>query len=159
MIEPVDEVLNFFNSFLNQTKSINFYQSFIQDSKNFISAINWSEDYWIFFILFFHFIFFLIGFKTRKNINLQATFLILNTILIFFSENLNSILSLNFKIFSTQNYFDKTGVFIGIFFSGPLIFISIFIIISTLKQVSNLLIKVKRNQLKREQVVEEKKKK
>jgi transmembrane protein 18 len=146
----MDQAVEFFASFLNQTKSVNYHDSFLNSTYEFISVINWKQDIWISILLLIHLILFLFVFLNRNNHNLQFIILIFITILILNSENLNTLLSKNHESFSSQNYFDKSGIFIGIFLSGPLILISLFIIVYTLKVVAQLLVTVKKNQIKQE---------
>jgi transmembrane protein 18 len=146
----MDQAVEFFSTFLNQTKSVNYHDSFLNSTYEFISVINWQQDFWISILLLIHLILFIFVFINRNNHNLQFIILIFITILILNSENLNTLLSKNHEKFSSQNYFDKSGIFIGIFLSGPLILISLFIIVYTLKVVAQLLVTVKKNQIKQE---------
>jgi len=46
------------------------------------------------------------------------------------AEKMNRYLGENWKSFASQNYFDRSGVFISVIWSGPLIFISIVSVVS-----------------------------
>jgi Transmembrane protein 18 len=45
------------------------------------------------------------------------------------AERINSFLGKNWKSFSSQNYFDPNGLFISVLWSGPLILITILIVV------------------------------
>lgn len=49
---------------------------------------------------------------------------------VYFAEIINGILSKNWKNFATQNYFDPNGVFLSALWSGPLLVISMIILVS-----------------------------
>ncbi len=89
----------------------------------FIAAINWKEEKWIFFLLAFHIVLLLAVVLTRKRQFIQFMLFVIICSLTAVSEAINSLCSNNWRRFSSQNYFDEHGVFIGIFFSGPLLII------------------------------------
>lgn len=45
------------------------------------------------------------------------------------AESINSFLGKNWKSFSSQNYFDPNGLFISVLWSGPLLLITILIVV------------------------------
>ncbi|RWW44937.1 hypothetical protein BHE74_00049266, partial [Ensete ventricosum] len=49
---------------------------------------------------------------------------------VYFAERINSFLGKNWKSFSSQNYFDPHGVFISVLWSGPLLVLTILIVVS-----------------------------
>jgi hypothetical protein len=49
---------------------------------------------------------------------------------IYFAETINKLAANNWKHFSRQHYFDPQGVFISVVFSGPLIIISLILLVS-----------------------------
>lgn len=51
---------------------------------------------------------------------------------VYLAERLNTVLSENWQSFATQNYFDTHGVFLSVLWSGPLLIISIVILVSAL---------------------------
>jgi hypothetical protein len=55
---------------------------------------------------------------------------------VFLAEKLNAFLGQNWKSFSSQNYFDPQGLFISVMWSGPLLVITILILVSASSAVS-----------------------
>lgn len=49
---------------------------------------------------------------------------------VYFAERINSFLGENWKTFASQNYFDPHGLFISVLWSGPLLLISVVIVVS-----------------------------
>ena len=101
----------------------------IQDTIiGFFHAVNWSET-WILGLLLFHALFFIIAcFWTRGNQSVAITLFAIGFPLVALSKYINEYASLHWKSFSTQNYFDRHGVFISIMLSGPILF-NIFIVL------------------------------
>ena len=50
---------------------------------------------------------------------------------VFLAERINTFLGQNWKSFSSQNYFDPQGLFISVVWSGPLLLITILILVIT----------------------------
>ncbi len=50
-------------------------------------------------------------------------------LLCYFAETLNTLAREHWELFSTQQYFDKTGVFTSLVFSAPLILIALVILV------------------------------
>jgi hypothetical protein len=59
---------------------------------------------------------------------------------------INSFAAKNWKLFSTQNYFDANGIFIGTIFGIPLILMALFILFNGLYRSSQSLIAVKKKE-------------
>lgn len=130
----------------------------------FVAAVNWKEP-WLIGLISFHIIMLLVVLLTRKRFTFQTIIFVFLCVVIRCSEYLNSLCAENWRFFSTQNYFDKHGVFAGIFFAGPLLFIGFVQLVSYAKMIllcsvyhccfqisflfqsSSLLIKVKRMEL------------
>ena len=91
----------------------------------FSSAINWNEDF-LKYMLAFHVSILLFFILTRNNFNAQMILFFLITILVFLSEYVNTWGAEKWRSFSSQNYFDKSGAFIGIFYAAPLLLICTF---------------------------------
>jgi len=49
---------------------------------------------------------------------------------VYLAERLNRIMGKNWKSFSGQNYFDPSGLFMSVLWSGPLLIISMIILVS-----------------------------
>ena len=50
---------------------------------------------------------------------------------VYLAESLNRFLGKNWKSFSSHNYFDPSGLFMSVLWSGPLLVISMIILVST----------------------------
>lgn len=106
----------------------------------FTSAINWNEQ-WIQGLLVFHVVMLTAAIVGRKNLNFQCFLFLIICICVFMSEYINSYGAANWQSFATQNYFDAHGIFIGIMFSGPLLFVGFVQLVNnhiTLKYSSNV---------------------
>ncbi|XP_024638677.1 transmembrane protein 18 isoform X2 [Medicago truncatula] len=78
----------------------------------FFHAIDWKEP-WLLGLLSFYVLLLLVTIISRKNTNFQMCLFLLTLAGVYLAESLNSILGENWKSFSTQNYFDPSGVFIS----------------------------------------------
>ena len=96
--------------------------SFYDHIESFASSITWSER-WIQGVISFHILLLVVILLLRKNLELQFAVFLIICVMIYCSEYLNSLGAIHWKDFSTQNYFDRNGVFMSIFFAGPLLFI------------------------------------
>lgn len=67
------------------------------------------------------------------------------------AEYLNRWGNANWKSFATQDYFDPKGIFVSLMLSGPLLFLSFFMLIAFLREASTLLVQVKKFELKEKQ--------
>ena len=68
---------------------------------------------------------------------------------IYAAERINVWAGQNWRSFSTQNYFDKSGVFIGVVYAAPLLAIMFLQLINAVWLCSSMLIEVKRMEIKR----------
>lgn len=118
-------------------ESANAPQTAMEHWNAFSSAVDWSEN-WIRSLLVFHVVLLLIVVATRKNLDLQTLFFAAICLLVFCSEFLNSYCAQNWASFSKQNYFDSHGVFAGIMYSGPLLLIGLFQLVSNLQLTAQL---------------------
>ena len=64
------------------------------------------------------------------------------------AEYLNGLAARNWRLFSTQNYFDERGIFASALFSAPLLLTAFVILLMTLKSAAGLLVTAKRAELK-----------
>ena len=67
---------------------------------------------------------------------------------VYLAERLNSFMGENWKSFAGQNYFDPQGVFLSVLWSGPLLVISIIILVNTLFSLCQLIVRWKRAELR-----------
>ncbi|GAQ82535.1 hypothetical protein KFL_001140230 [Klebsormidium nitens] len=125
----------------------------------FVHAVDWTEP-WILALICAHMLLFFVAIFTRRRNNLQ--FVLFFTILatIYFAETINKLAGKHWKQFSRQHYFDPQGVFISVIFSGPLILISLILLVNSLYNLTQLIIEVKRAELRvrsKQQAAEDKK--
>jgi hypothetical protein len=139
-----------------ETSMLNLVQQTAQVPKDFSenfaafrAAVDWSDKI-IQCLMFFHLFVFIAFIITRNNLTFQSVLFIVNCILLFFCEKLNSWCRIHWREIGSQNYFDERGVFAGIFFAGPLLFIGFLQLINFLRIAAGDLIKVKRLQLKQQ---------
>merc|ERR1711957_112774 len=64
-------------------------------------------------------------------------------IIVRVAERLDGIGSSRWKDFSTQNYFDKNGVFIGIMVCAPLLLVCLLVLVSIIWEAQQMLMDVK----------------
>ena len=130
-----------------KSKGMKFEQpTFYSNAMGFYHAVNWKER-WIQGILLFHLFMLALFILTRKHHNFQSVLLVAICILVYFAETFNAYGAEHWQSFSTQDYFDKNGVFVSVIFSAPLVTIGFSITLHTIYQSSQLLIKVKRKEL------------
>ena len=84
---------------------------------------------------------------TRKYSTFQFGLIVAICTLIYFAESFNSYGAKNWQAFSTQNYFDKNGVFASVIFSSPLLILGVGIMLNALYETSQMLVTVKRLEL------------
>ena len=70
-------------------------------------------------------------------------------ILVRCSELLNGYAARNWQSFSTQNYFDRQGIFMGIFVCGPLLLDCFIMLTLLIREASQLLVEVKKMEIER----------
>eukprot|EP01038_Epipyxis_sp_PR26KG_P016594 gene16594-22659_t len=109
----------------------------------FSSAINWKEPF-IIGLLSFHIFILIFVIATRSNTDVQAVIFLFICGFVMLLERINTICGVHWRTFSTQNYFDTSGVFAGIMVAAPLILICLFQLVNFLIQTSFALIKAKR---------------
>lgn len=119
----------------------------------FRSAITWSEPFIIGIITFQIVMLFSTLFVTKRcRMGSGLVFLTILAVIVRSAEWLNQYGAKNWESFATQNYFDERGIFISIMMSAPLLFMAFFMLISYLREASSLLVKVKKQELKKKQM-------
>ncbi|EES18284.1 hypothetical protein BDA96_09G156900 [Sorghum bicolor] len=113
----------------------------------FIRAVDWTEP-WLMCLMAFHVVLLLTAVGFRRNANFQLFLLFLAYSGVYLAEKMNRYLGEHWKSFTSRNYFDRSGVFISVVWSGPLIFISIVSVISSLIALCRLMVKWKRAELR-----------
>ena len=68
--------------------------------------------------------------------------------LVYSAEWINRLGASHWQEFAGQNYFDKSGVFLGVVFCVPLLGAAFFILIFALRSACKLLVEVKQMELK-----------
>ncbi|XP_057438710.1 uncharacterized protein LOC130730665 [Lotus japonicus] len=119
------------------------YDNFI----GFFHAIDWKEPFLI-GLLTFHAVLLLVTVISRKNTNFQMCLFLLTLIGVYLAERLNSVMGKNWKSFAAQNYFDPSGLFMSVLWSGPLLVIAMIILVNTLFSLCYLIVKWKRAELR-----------
>ncbi|CAN6346722.1 unnamed protein product [Urochloa humidicola] len=113
----------------------------------FVHAVDWTEP-WLMCLMAFHVILLLTAVGFRRNANFQLLLPFLAYSGVYMAEKMNRYLGEHWKSFASQNYFDRLGVFISVIWSGPLIFISIVSVVSSLIALCRLMVKWKRAELR-----------
>nr|CAB3465141.1 unnamed protein product [Digitaria exilis] len=113
----------------------------------FVRAVDWTEP-WLLCLMAFHVILLLTAVGFRRNANFQLLLLLLAYSGVYMAEKINRYLGEHWRSFAGQNYFDRPGVFISVVWSGPLIFISIVSVVSSLIALCRLMVKWKRAELR-----------
>jgi len=113
----------------------------------FYYAVSWSREKWLQALIVTHIALLSLVIFARRFKLLQFVLFIGMTVAVFCSEYLNKMGGERWKEFSTQNYFDKHGVFTGTIYAGPLLLILTIQLILTLVDASRLVVTVKRLEL------------
>ncbi|MBA0808538.1 hypothetical protein Gohar_024268 [Gossypium harknessii] len=113
----------------------------------FLHAIDWKEP-WLMCLLAFHVFLLIVTIFSRKNTNFQMCLFLLALLGVYFAELLNGFLGDNWKKFANQNYFDPSGLFLSVLWSGPLLIIAIIILINTLFSMCYLIVRWKKAELR-----------
>ena len=117
----------------------------------FKSAVRWSEPFVVSLLAFQVVMFLLCVWIARPNRGtaVRIAFMVTIGIIVRSSEYLNRLGAERWESFATQDYFDKQGVFVLTFLSGPLLLDCIFLLMMFVREASQLLVQVKRNELER----------
>lgn len=126
----------------------------------FCAAVNWTEPFILSLMAFHVVVFALCMWASRPSRSLvpRVGIMICIGILVRSAERLNTYAAQNWEEFSTQNYFDSKGVFMGIFLCGPLLVDSFLMLVVYLREAAQLLVQVKTMELKRKQEAKKKNK-
>ncbi|XP_042459106.1 transmembrane protein 18-like isoform X2 [Zingiber officinale] len=143
--EHVDLVSDLFEKFSAELRS--GFGPAVDNFIGFFHAIDWKEP-WLICLLAFHFILLLTTLLSRKNVNFQLFLSLLAFSGVYLAERVNSFLGKRWQSFSSQNYFDPHGVFISVLWSGPLLVITILIVVNTLFTLCHLMVKWKKAELR-----------
>lgn len=135
-------------------------QSFKEHIQAFTAAISWNEPF-IKCILAFHVLVIIVAvtLSRRGGIYSRMGLMIFVGIVIRLAERLNDLGATRWREFATQNYFDKSGIFMGIMVCAPLLMVCLFMLVSMIREASNLLVDVKSIKMKAQQQAKQNKQK
>jgi len=124
-------------------------ESVRENINGFKAAIRWEEPF-ILALLAFHAITILFTIFVIKRGGMTSRMILLGIIAIIVrsAEYLNQWGNTNWESFATQDYFDTKGIFVSLMLSGPLLFLSFFMLIAFLREATTLLVQVKKFELK-----------
>ncbi|CAI5737763.1 unnamed protein product [Peronospora destructor] len=106
-------------------------------------AVEWTEPF-IVGLLLFHVVLLAMLWLTRKRLYPQFALFVLVITLLVSTEAINTWGRKNWRLFATQQYFDENGVFISIFYAGPLLASGFFQLILNMKHMVDMVVVVKR---------------
>eukprot|EP00271_Cylindrocystis_brebissonii_P020411 TRINITY_DN6740_c0_g1_i1.p1 TRINITY_DN6740_c0_g1~~TRINITY_DN6740_c0_g1_i1.p1 ORF type:complete len:170 (-),score=43.73 TRINITY_DN6740_c0_g1_i1:125-634(-) len=113
----------------------------------FFHAIDWTEP-WLICLLVGHVLLLLVALLTRRNSNVQFALFAFALIGVYSAETLNFYADKHWRAFAGQNYFDKHGIFTSTLWSGPLIILSLVVLVNLLVALATMMVKWKRAELK-----------
>ncbi len=99
-------------------------QSFSNDVAGFVAAVNWTGDgHWLAVFAVIHAVYLALVVCFRRAEVVQAGVFVTICGLVFALEYINAFLHYHWREFSTQDYFDRHGTFLGVMLAGPLMLI------------------------------------
>ncbi|KAK9120260.1 hypothetical protein Scep_018353 [Stephania cephalantha] len=146
MNEHMDQMADLVERFTAELRT--GFQPAVDSFIGFFHAIDWKVEPWLICLISFHVFLLLVTIFTRRNVNFQMLLFLLALSGVYLAERMNTFLGVNWKSFAGQNYFDPHGIFLSVLWSGPLLLISIFILINTLFTLCQLIIRWKRAELR-----------
>ncbi|XP_066453870.1 transmembrane protein 18 [Eleutherodactylus coqui] len=120
------------------------------------APIDWSEP-WIIGLLGFHLLCFIITLISFKFYKFQIAHFLLMVGLVSCAEYINEVAAMNWKLYSRQQYFDSSGMFISLAFSAPLLCNTIIIVVHWVYKTLNVMTELKTLQKKRRAAKDKKK--
>lgn len=111
----------------------------------FSAAITWNEPF-IRCLIAFHVLFIVaaIVLIRKGDIYFRMGLMVVIGVIVRLAERLNQYGNNHWREFSTQNYFDRSGIFMGIMICAPLLVICFVLLVTLIREASNLLVDVKR---------------
>ena len=124
-------------------------ESLVENFHAFRHAITWSEPFILGLVVFQIVMFVLSMWVARKNKPLSARMVVMVFIggTVRLAERLNKWGARHWKSFSTQNYFDRRGVFMSVMLAAPLLLDCLIMLILFVREAGQLLVTVKTAQL------------
>ncbi|XP_073432539.1 transmembrane protein 18 isoform X2 [Dendrobates tinctorius] len=120
------------------------------------SPIDWSEP-WIVGLLGFHLLCFILTCISFKFYKFQIAHFLVMVGLVSCAEYINEVAALNWKLYSRQQYFDSSGMFISLAFSAPLLCNTIIIVVYWVYKTLSVMTELKTLQNKRKAARDRKK--
>ncbi|XP_042510037.1 transmembrane protein 18 [Macadamia integrifolia] len=145
MNEHLDQMQALLEKFSAELKT--GFQPAYENFMGFFHAIDWKEP-WLICLMSFHIVLLLMVFLSRRNVNFQMFLFLMSLAGVYFAEKINSLLAQNWRSFAGQNYFDPHGLFISVLWSGPLLFISILLLVNSLFTLCVMIVKWKKAELR-----------
>ncbi|KAG7396511.1 Transmembrane protein 18 [Phytophthora boehmeriae] len=112
-------------------------------------AVDWTEPL-ILGLIAFHLLLFVTLFLTRKRLVPQFALFLTIILLVVLTEPFNKWARANWQSIATQRYFDEQGVFMGIFYAGPLLAAGFFQLMLSMKNMVDMVVIVKRAEFKQQ---------
>lgn len=136
------------NSLGKDPRTAGGYETFYDAVMGFVSAVDWERDTWIAGILMAELFVLILVLFTRRIWSAQLFIFFFNAFVIFSCERINTYAQGHWREFSTQDYFDNNGVFVGVIVCAPILFTMAVQMLMSLYDTSHLLVDVKRKELK-----------
>lgn len=122
--------------------------TFSQTLVGFYHAVNWNQK-WLQAVLVGHVVLLALVLWTRKRFHVQIGLFLFICAAVYVSETLNSFGQHNWRTFADQDYFDPHGVFMCTVYAAPLLVVGLVQLVSLLVEVSQMVIRTKREELRR----------
>eukprot|EP00389_Voromonas_pontica_P002453 GDKH01003642.1.p1 GENE.GDKH01003642.1~~GDKH01003642.1.p1 ORF type:complete len:164 (+),score=10.73 GDKH01003642.1:168-659(+) len=126
------------------------------DAMAFVGAINWTEPF-ILSVIIFHMLLVVAVICSRRSSTAHQVLFVLIACLVFSLKYINGFFRKHWNTIATQNYFDESGLFVSVTFALPLLVLAVYILMCMLFSASQLVVSVKRQELRNKAKVEAKK--
>ncbi|XP_069830163.1 transmembrane protein 18 isoform X2 [Dendropsophus ebraccatus] len=120
------------------------------------TPIDWSEP-WILGLLGFHLLCFLLTLVSFRFYRFQIFLFLIMVGLVSCAEYINEAAAMNWKLYSKQQYFDSSGMFVSLAFSAPLLCNTIIIVVHWVYKTLSVMTQLKTLQKKRKAAKDRKK--
>lgn len=126
----------------------------------FAAAIRWTEPF-IQSVIAFHVLVIVLAVAVSRKGSLYGRMglMLVVGIIVRLAERLNAMGASRWREFSTQNYFDKNGIFMGIMVCAPLLLVCLLMLVSIIWEAQQMLLDVKKMKINKQTKQKQKKKK